>query len=365
MSAPSSPPPDHDSADQEPVVLGSEYAAALAAEQHHQDSRDGESLLAGIGYDFWAGELDTHRFVKAPADEPVGALVEAFMAGDAATQATIRSSLSMDALYAVLTYSRRCSVRALRDGSAAAAIDAIKALALVDSERVDWRDTLVAMGLASHVLSELAPEAGSTLTLTRQLAEPKTARLMGRFASPSPDTDLADWGYMQVVTSAGRGLIQRGIGVWMPTVDLVELALRIGDVIERDTYRVTSISAAEKLHAVWLPGAPRSDLETVLAGCRAVVSMNARLRPAAHPTSESQQFTVFVAELGEVTDAGLLHRWSAIRPDSTHVSLAWDHGRVFVLLIARSFVAGVEPFETKESVERFRQPVADVIANNF
>lgn len=362
MSEPDTSPPNPDSGDDNPIVLGREYAAALAAEQRHQHSRDGEPLLAGVGYDFWAGELDLHRLVEAPADEPVQALVEAFLAGDDAARSRIRASLDMDGLYNLLTYSRRSSLQALRAESVRAAIRAVNALALIDSERVDWRDTTVAAGLASHILAKLVPDPGPILTAAQGLAEPTTARIMSRFANSAPETDLADWGYMQVDTNSGPGLILCGIAPFAPTINLVELAFRIGELVDDNMYRLGSISAAEELHAVWLPGASPSDTEPVLARCRATMSIGARLRPTTHPTSDSQQLTIFVVEARAESDAVCLHEWSVTGPDSAHTSVAWQRGPIFTLLVARSFVVGVEPFETQASLERFRKPIEEIIA---
>lgn len=352
---------------EEPVLLGREYRSAQAAEERHRASRAdaGPSPLEGVRYDFWAGELDLVRYVPAPGDALVQRLVERFVESERRDQDTLRSSMTMDDLYTILTYVRRCALVALREGDADRAAGAVQALALVDSERVDWRDTMVAAALASHALRSLTNDAASILDQVRGAAEPTTAHLIDRFIDPSSDDgDLATWGFMAIEGPDGLGLIERGIAGYHPTLDLTGLALQVAGVVDVDTYRVGSIRAGGELPAVWLPGAPPEQAAAVLERCRGCVVLNARLRPEAHPASDSQQLTLFIVEASDAEDAQSIAEWSRTLPRSSHVSRSWQHGAVVVLLIARSFVAGVDAVESLDSVLRFDGPIDEAVATH-
>ncbi len=350
---------------EEVVVIGREQAAALLAEQRHQQAREGgpSSPLEGVGYDLWAGHHDLLRFADAAADETVRALVSRYGGTDADERAGIRAALTMDDFYTLCAFARRCAVRALRARDAQLAADAVTAMALIDRERIDWRDILWTLGLATHALRSLTADADSVLRRARDMAEPEVQELLERFIEASDeDAELANWGYMEVESPAGPGFVGRGLADYAPTYDLIDLASRIADVIESDTYRVSSISAGEELPAVWLPGAAAAESEPLVEACRGCVTLHAVLDPDAHPSSDAQGFYVFVVETRDAADARRLHDWAATTAGSSHHALRVRRGPLLCLVVARSQVVGVEPFETDRTMARFLAPLDAIVA---
>ncbi len=364
MHPTSGSPSDGDS-DDSAIVIGAEFAAAVEAERRHQNRLRGavRSPLEGVRYDFWAGDHDLLRFSDAPADAAVEAAVRRMAGSTGHERDQLRAALSMDDLYTLIGFARRAAVRALRQGSSSAAADATFAAALVDTARIDWRDALVALGVASYALRAVSPEATATLRRARDLALPPTAQLIDRFVDPSDeDADLSSWGLVPVETRDGLGLAECGIEHYEPSRDLVGLAISIADAIDADDYRVSAIRLAEDLAPVWLPGAPPAEADHVLSRCHGCVTVTARLRPPTHPESDSQQLTLFIVETADEADARRLAGWSATTPSSMHQSLGWQAGDLFVLLIARSFVSGVAAYESSESLDRFDEPISAHIA---
>jgi hypothetical protein len=167
---------------------------------------------------------------------------------------------------------------------------------------------------------------------------------------------------MEIETADGVGLIERSIAPYAPSVDLPSIALQVADVIDQDRYRVTSIAAATEMAQVWLPGADPRAVGRVLGRVRGCVTVNAGLHPAAHPRADAQQFSVFLVEAGDESDAHRLHQWSATTPGSEHCSVAARNGPLFALTIARSFVHGVDAYESDASIDRFRTPIDAILA---
>ncbi len=350
--------------DEETVVIGREYAAALsAAQRHHETLEDGRpSPLEGVGYDFWAGHHDLIRLVAAPADKTVRSLITLYRHTENEGRAGIRSALKMDDFYTLLTFARRNAVRALRANDPGLAADAVTAAALIDSERVDWRDILWALGLTTYVLRGLTTDADAVIGRAQGMAEPNVGEMLSRFIAVSDeDADLAAWGYMQVETAAGVGFVERGIADYAPTVDLIDIALEIAEVIDGDKYRVSSISAADELAPVWLPGASQDEADLAVDACRGCVNVSARLEPDAHSDVDAQQFNVFLIEASNEADAGQLQDWAA-PTDGSHQAVSVQHGPLLCLVIARSFVQDVEPFETADSLSRFFEPFDAIVA---
>ncbi len=365
MSDSTGSPGERDLPDEETVVIGREQAAALRAEQRHRQAREGgpSSPLEGVGYDLWAGHHDLLRFVDAPADKTVRALVFRYRSSDAEERAAIRAALTMDDFYTLCTFARRCAVRALRARDAALAADVVTAMALIDRERIDWRDILWTLGLTTHALRSLATDADSVLRRARDMAEPGLRELLERFIEASDeDAELANWGYMQVESAAGPGFVGRGLAGYAPTHDLIDLAVKIADLIEGDTYRVSSISAGGELPAVWLPGAAAAESEPVVETSRGCVTLHAVLDPDAHPDSHAQGFYVFVVEARDEAEARRLHDWAATTDGSSHRALRVRHGPLLCLIVARSQVVGVEPFETDRTLARFSAPLDAIVA---
>lgn len=92
------------------VVLGSQMAAAVAAEQRHL--RPGPSPIAHVAYP--AGSADMWRWVDRPEDEAMSACIRSYAAADEPDRATIRASLTMDDLHTVLLFARRRAFAAIR-----------------------------------------------------------------------------------------------------------------------------------------------------------------------------------------------------------------------------------------------------------
>lgn len=364
MSESTGSPGERGVQDDKTVVIGRERAAASLAEQRHRKAREGgpSSPLEGVRYDLWAGHHDLVRFVDAPADEAVRALVSRYGSSDAEGRAGIRAALTMDDFYTLCTFARRRAVRALRAGDAELAADGVAAVALIDRERIDWRDILWTLGLTTHALRSLTTDPDSVLRRAREMAEPELGELFERFIEASAeDAELASWGYMQVDSAAGPGIVGRGLAGYAPTHDLIDLALRIADVIDGDTYRVSSISAAEELPSVWLPGAGAAESQPVVDVCRGCVTLHAVLDPNAHPSSDAQGFYVFVVEARDEADARLLDDWATTTAASSHRALCVRHGPLLCLVIARSQVQGVAPFETDHTLARFFAPLDSIL----
>lgn len=365
MSEPPNSPDEPDSPDDHAFVIGGEYAAASSAEQRHQDERGNQepSPLEGIGYDFWAGHHDLLTLAPSPADEKARILVTSYQGAGAEEASRIRDALTMDDFYTLLTFARRSAVRALRTEDRELARDAVMATALIESERVDWRDILVALGLATYALRALSADPDGLIAQARAMAEPSTAELMGRFIDVAEeDADPAAWGYLPVETADGVGFVEHSIAEYNPTVNLIGVALQIAEVINGDAYRVSSITAAGELAPVWLPGASPSEADVAIDACRGCVTINARLEPGANARADAQQLTAFIVEAANEPAARQLNDWARPADPSSHQAVSVDHGTLMALLIARSFVQDVEPFETAESLARFRDPLDTIVA---
>jgi hypothetical protein len=285
---------------------------------------------------------------------------------DATDRDAIRSALGMDAFDTLLTFSRRSAVFALRDQRVEHVRDGLRAIAMIEAERVDFRDVLLAVSLLHHAATRIGVDASRQFADAAALSEAEVARLIADFAARSPQhQDLRDaWGHVEISTPGGPGLVRWGFRAYDPTHDLTAIALDIGKVFEADEYQPDDPELASELPAVWLGHASEPDLPEALRAVRAAVTIHGRLRPSASPANASQQLTTFLVEVRHASWTQRLIAMST-HPGANHALLGIGEDTLFCLTVARSFVQGVEAFETAGSLARFGPGIQSVLKRHL
>jgi hypothetical protein len=302
-------------------------AAAQRAERRHR-FRD-PSPLAGVSYDGLAGEYDMHRFVSSPVDEAVGSFAERFDLAAEEERARLKDALTMDDLYTLMTFARRCVLRSLRGAPPELLRAAAAALRAVDERRVDVRDVAWATALVAWA-----------------------AQRAGIDSSREP-VRLADWGYRCVDVGNGPVLVGEHGERFEPETDLVAAAFDVAAAIEADAYRVTDLAAGARLPDVWLRMSPA--VEAALGAVRGCVSMHGALDPDAGADADSQQLTAWLVEASDEHEASALAA-AAVSTDD-HEAIGRSRGRLCCVLVGRSFVDGVRAHEPPGALERFGAPL--------
>jgi len=351
----------------EPVVLGEELAAARHAERKRLEAASGDrSPMPSASYDQWRGELNLAKPTLVSLDDELADLCRRLGEVDAAERAATRRAISMDEFYTLLTFSRRSAVFALRGRRLEHVRDGLTAITLIEADRVDFRDIMVALSLLHYAATRIGIDASRQFSDAAALSEPGVATLINDFAERSPEhRDLRDaWGHIEITTADGPGLVRWGFRAYDPTFDLAGIALDIAGVLEVDAYQPDDPELATELPAVWLRHASKDDLTAALRAVRAAATIHGRLRPGASPTHASQQLTAFLVEL---RDASLAQRLDAMsrRPSDSYALLGIAVGTLFCLIAARSFVEGVNAFETRDSLARFRPGIQAVLERHW
>jgi hypothetical protein len=339
------------------VVIGTEMAAARSAETRHQQHSRGPSPLGGVSYRLAAGESDLFRFVDVPVDEQVASVVVSAPTLNGQALVDLRGALTQEDLYTLLTFARRATVRALR-GQTGQLLRGWLAVGLVDLERVDWRDAAVATGLLSYAAARTNTLCPPDLALA--VASPATAKLLRQY-SKSGASSLTVGGYREVKTRDGPSLVEDYGHAYEPTVDLLAGAELLAEVIESDHYQLTGITTGSEIASVWLP-AHDAETEQARKNVGACLSVSAAPRDEAATVFPAQTFLAYIAECASSEDASRLAN-AAQQPASSEVAeLAVWHGRLCVVVIARSTVKDVAPLESTSSIIRFRDPVRSALS---
>ncbi len=179
-------PEGHDEAPGQ-VVLGEHIAKAADAEERRKAKGNmAKSPMPGEKYERQDDELGLLRPRQAPLDSELAGLAREFAKADAHSRTTIRGSISMDEFYTLLAFSQRAAVFALRERSIGRVTDGLTAVAMIEAERVDWRDILVTLSLLNHAAERIGADANRLFRDAGRLSEPDVARLIDGFRRRSP-----------------------------------------------------------------------------------------------------------------------------------------------------------------------------------
>jgi len=195
------------------IVLGGQLAAAAQAEQRRlAKGQPRKSPMPTQKYDFEGGGMSLLQPARQPLDSRLASLCQRFAKGTDPRRASLRRAISMEEFYTLLAFAHRAVVFAIREQSAAWVVDGLTAVTMIEAERVDWRDILVALGLLHHAATRAGLNADQVFRELSALAEPGTAELMHDFCKrPQRDKKLAAWGFEEAETDEGIGLIQGGL----------------------------------------------------------------------------------------------------------------------------------------------------------
>lgn len=343
------------------VVLGMELAAAAEAEKRRLATR--RSIKSPMPRERYPrAEFDLLTPTVLALDSKLASLSRQFAKCRDQKRTAMRAAISMAEFYTLLTFAQRAAVFAIRERDTAWAVAGLTAVAVIEAERVDWRDILVALGLLHHAAGRVGLDADRLLKKLRRLAEPGTAELIDGFRKrPRCDKDLSAWGYEEAETAQGIGLIQGGFGGTKPTYDLVTLASEIAGYLVTDKYEPSSLDFGEAMPRVWLESHDNAALDRALKAIRAGVAISAALRPIKGVKHQAQHFVIFVQEMK--SDAAARQLWQIARrtKPTFYCKVELLAARLFCLIVARSCWEGVRAYETPTSLARFSRPIGDIL----
>jgi hypothetical protein len=337
-------------------VIGRELADATEADARRLAGDPPPSPLPPGRYE--PDQLRLYDPVPVPLDQAMAGFVRAYRDAPPEVRAQLRDGIGLDDAYRLLSFARRATVFALRSNDADLVSDGLCACAAIASERVDQRDCLVAIGLLHHAAIRCGADPAELMPLAARLGTRAFIDLVEGFLSRSgAQRDLrAAWGHVEVDAPHGVGLLRCGYASWQPTLDLVGTSLQVADALRTDDYAIEDPELAVEMPAYWLSETDDRALAALLGAARGASVTYGRLRPNGQIEPASQMFTAWLVELDDAAAADHLVLLARTPPPGTSL-LAMAHGSLFFLLVARSVVQGVDPYERGDDLERFRSSV--------
>lgn len=273
----------------------------------------------------------------------------------------MRQSLSLQELYTLMWFSSRAAVFALRGESTLE--DAVTAIAVVEAERVDYRDIPFKLSVVEHASERTGADTRRLFAGAAQIAEPAVAAELNRM-SRRPMTHRALCGsciQAEVRTSRGIGLTDWWGGRYAPTIDLAALAVQVVDDIEQAGLQPKDPVLGADAPSFWFEPADRA-AQSALRSTRAVVSLHCDLRPELDPGharhgAPSQGLLAWLIELRDERAAGVLLE-SLHRPNDYLHRRGIVRGPLFGLLVAREWEYGGSVREVEERLDELTELVS-------
>lgn len=346
-------------------VLGQQMADALEKERQREAIGEiGVSPMPQEKYPIRGEELGLLDPIRSQLDDKLRNVCQSFRSLNEQERLEFRKRVSLDDSYTLLRFARRSSVFALCERSSDILSAGITAVCIIEAERTDFRDILVALGLLYHSAKRIGIDPDRAFREAEQLAEPRVRDLMAGFVRrTTAGKDLSkSWGYKEVNSEHGPGFVMWESHHYNPTTDLLKAAVDIAKMVNMDKYEITSLALGTDMPDVWLRTAGDSDLGALLKRSKGAATIDARLQTQYHTKAEVQQFTIFLVELGNASSAERLLQIARSSQPKSHCMLAIASGPLFCLLVARSFMMGVDSYESGDSLRRFEQPIAAILA---
>ncbi len=300
--------PKVDSPDK-PIVLGQQLADAHRADTKWRESSMGsQSPLPEAAYDFWRGDLSLLAPAANPLDAEIRRVCRLYASYDADARCKIRRSISMDQFYTLMNFAKRSAVFGIRASKPDSIADGLTAIAMIEQERVDFRDILCCLGFLYHAANRVGGNAQEMFRDAATKAEHEVAEFFLNFTKPTHNSQSLrkSWGYEEIKTETGVGFVGWGFNKYKPTLDLQATIIDISKLVASDSYQPSEIEVATELPEVWLEAKQSPAGKHALSAIRACAMVSASLRPDKHVEHDSQQFTVFLVEAANESDAQAL-----------------------------------------------------------
>jgi hypothetical protein len=314
-----------------------------------------DPALLAVSYP--VGASDLWRWVDADEDMPVERFVTAFAGLDRSASAGVRALLGAAELAALVTYSQRRALAAVRTRDVRHVTNAFDALSAISLDAVpDYRDVAMVAMLVTYAGQRTDRRLRRSVAPAIARADPQTAEMLTEYlAEPVDLTDAC--GYREVDSPGGRVFVEDEGETFHPTANLIAAAWSAAQAFEADRYRVDSIGVGQELYPVWLGERDDSVAAQAAARLAACATVDAVRRDA----EAWRTLTVYLAEASSERDAAAIAASADQLDDPRTPQFGVAIGHLCAVLHARTPNLDDQPVEDDASLERFRPAITTIL----
>lgn len=349
---------------QETIVIGKELLKAEEAEKRRKAGGEaGVSPMPPGRYESNDEELELVNPKPNDFDAALTELCRRYARSDPATRRLMRRSIDADDLYVLWNFAKRAAVFGFRERSVQRLTDGLTAIALIERERVDFRDLYGPLGLLHYVAVQTGAPHQKLFGDAAALAEPGTADIIrAGLRWSAKDANPRSSGFEQVETESGVGFL-----FWFhpekyaPTYDLKSAVVDVARLLAAEGKYGTVGPWAGIDFTGHLLVADDYECKRVLASVRAAAKADTFLAPGLLPEGSLYQLEVYLVEMADEQSARTLLDIAQRKEPSGYHTLALRGGRLVCLVAAGYMVGEGEHFETPESLRRFEKGLAEIL----
>jgi len=271
----------------------------------------------------------------------------------------------MKNIYTLFVFCRRATVYGIR-GSLKYLENALTTLSMVEPERCDYRDAVIAFALVNYGIVKMNLDFEKLLQKSILNSSPMMGQLLLQYkGTGSKGKSLeARAGYAEFHSKYGPGFIHWLYADYKPKNNLANIGLEISEFIAKDKYQRGILTAAAKLPLVYFNGKNNLELKSILERSMGTLSISSHPKENICKTPIYQMFLLCLVECENPKDAENLTQAVNSSPNKGHCKIAAAVEEICWVLITRSAKVGVDPFEDSESIKRFNEPFSRTIKQN-
>lgn len=309
-------------------------------------------------YEGEPGGLDLLRLAPVSLDDEIRAFLKAFAASSQAERRSSSGKIAAAGLHTLIQFAKRNALFAVRERDEARCFESLTALAAIDVDRIDGRDVVGAQVVVDAMAERVGLDRARLDDHFRSLASEMASAELTEFRQALPNgASISEWGFEIVDVSDGAALAASDVCAYAPSVDLLALAMRADDAIERSRYPVRKITVATALPKVWLGSRDARVTESLDRS-----KGTARLALAAnHQRFGGQLCHLYFIEMGSTEDATWLAEAAAMERPGEKATIAFSAGPILLVAITASTRAGKPSELSAAELTAILRPVVELL----
>lgn len=347
------------------LIIGKEMGEAKKKDEEILNSKDFvKSPLKGQKYsDFNSGSTFQNP-KQVDLDRNIIQLTKKYIELKEKERQNLRNSINSEDIYTIISFCERATVFGLREQNENIK-HGLNALSMINAERCDYRDVLVAIGFVNHGLEKLQLDTYKLYSEAIKYANPRMKELLSAFQKRKAKDKAIEpmAGYTEYQFENGVGFIRCGYQEYNAKMDLPKIAFSIGTGIGNDEYRIfNDVVIAESLPLVWIKGQNENDVQELLKQSKGTVRLNKLLKEETKDWM-SQMFLLHLIEFEDEIKVDKLITLLGKEGNDKFARIFGAEQNIFYLLVSRSTTIGIEDYETNQSLQRFRELIEREIKN--
>lgn len=346
------------------IVLGKEMADASEKERQRIEAGNfSQSPLPDFDYSKWPNEQSLINPTKNELDLKIIELCSNFNKYDEGKRNEVRKSFTQDDIYTLLEFSKRATLFGVRKKEPSYIYNGLVAVSMIETERCDYRDVLVALSFLNFGVQKLNLITSTVFEDATKLSEEKTGKLIKEFSEQNTKNKSLEvmGGYTAIETSNGISFIETNYKKYNPEKNLAKILFDISDYVSGDKYHTGQITTGEEIASIWLSANNDKKIEKIISKATGCASLSTGLRNEFHPKSDMQMLLIYLAEFKENQSPQVLTEQVNNNMPTTFSRLSFVEDNIFCVVIQRATIINGEDFETNKSLKRFETPIREII----